>query len=236
MDHADTRDQTGGTPTLIDEEAVARAIEQDIIFGRLGPGEPLREESLAKQHNASRHHVRSALMILERAGTVVRERNKGARVRAYSAREVRQLYDVRELLTRQAALRIPLPVSPEALARMQKVQADYEAAVARRSLPEIHEQNDRFHMEFFGLCENPYLVELVKRCMDMTRVIRAANMADTERMEAARDEHRALIDLLSGSDPWALSELCVQHLRPSKEFYLNRLDEEAGETSRKRSR
>ena len=76
---------------MADGLVVAKAIEQDIIFGRLGPGEPLREESLAKLHNASRHHVRSALMILERAGTVVRERNKGARVRAYSAREVRQL-------------------------------------------------------------------------------------------------------------------------------------------------
>ncbi|WP_240804440.1 GntR family transcriptional regulator [Qingshengfaniella alkalisoli] len=141
-----------------EEEAVARAIEQDIIFGRLGPGERLREETIARDKAASRHHVRSALMILERSGIVTRERNKGAHVRAYSAEEVRQLYDLRELLTRQAALKISLPASPRDIANIQALQEDYEAAIASRSLPDIHATNDAFHVGFFALCRNPYLV------------------------------------------------------------------------------
>lgn len=223
---------------MTEEETVARAIELDIIFGRLGPGERLREEAIAQDKNASRHHVRSALMILERAGIVARERHKGAHVRAYSAEEVHQLYDVREMLTRQAALKIALPASAADIAAVEALQAEYEAAIDRSALPDIHASNDALHVGFFALCRNPYLLDLLKRTMDMTYVIRAADMGDPDRLRAARDEHRAMIALLGGTDSWALSELCVQHLRPSKQRYLTRLEVEEGEspTGRKPAR
>ncbi len=224
------------TDTTPDEEAVARAIEQDIIFGRLAPGARLREETLARDKAASRHHVRASLMILERTGTVVRERNKGARVRSYSAEEVRQLYDVREMLTRQAALHIALPVAPELRAPVEAAQAAYETAVDRASLPDIHVSNDRFHMEMFALCGNPYLIDMLKRAMDMTYVIRAADMGDTVRLAVARAEHRTMISLLEGTDAWALSEISVQHLRPSKERYLSRLATEQADPPRRKPR
>ena len=49
---------------------------------------------------------------LERQGIVLREKNVGATVRFYSAEEVRQINEVREMLTRQAALMIALLVRP----------------------------------------------------------------------------------------------------------------------------
>ncbi|WFE77104.1 GntR family transcriptional regulator [Roseinatronobacter sp. S2] len=212
-----------------EEIAVARAIEEDIIFGRFGPGERLREEAIAREKGASRHHVRSALMILERVGIVTRERHKGAHVRGYTAEQVRQLYEVREMLTRQAALKITLPVSARDIAAVRALQADYEAAIDSRSLPDIHATNDAFHVGFFGLCGNPYLVDMLKRAMDMTYVIRAADMGNFARLTEARAEHHSMIGLLAGTDSWALSELCVQHLRPSKQHYLNRLEREETE-------
>lgn len=60
-------------------------------------------------YGTSRHFVRQALVDAERRGIVRREKNVGATVRFYSAEEVRQIYEVREMLTRQAALMIPCP-------------------------------------------------------------------------------------------------------------------------------
>ena len=62
----------------------------------------------------TRHFARQALVQLEAMGIVVRERNKGATVRSLTPREVQEIYDVRELVQRQAALWIPLP-APQAL-------------------------------------------------------------------------------------------------------------------------
>jgi len=96
--------------TREEEQAeVIRRLEEDIIFGRFAPGSRLVEDTLMTRYGASRHFVRQALFQLERQGIVLREKNIGATVRFYSSEEVRQIYEVREMLTRQAALMIALP-------------------------------------------------------------------------------------------------------------------------------
>ena len=96
--------------TREEEQAeVIRRLEEDIIFGRFAPGSRLVEDTLMTRYGASRHFVRQGLFQLERQGIVLREKNIGATVRFYSAEEVRQIYEVREMLTRQAALMIALP-------------------------------------------------------------------------------------------------------------------------------
>ena len=71
------------------------ALEEDIIFGRLKPGERLREEALLDRFGHSRHFIRAAFVRLEKKGIVVRTRNVGAAVRAFSGvsmkRSVRSL-------------------------------------------------------------------------------------------------------------------------------------------------
>ena len=59
--------------------------------------------------------------MLERRGIVPREKNVGATVRFYSAEEVRQIYEVREMLTRQAALMIPLPAPPGLIDELDRI-------------------------------------------------------------------------------------------------------------------
>src|SRR3954453_8724680 len=108
-------------PTREEEQAeVIRRVEEDIIFGRFAPGSRLVEDTLMQRYSASRHFVRQALFQLERQGIVPREKNTGPAVRFYSAEEVRQLYEVREMLTRQAALMIALPPPAELIAELDE--------------------------------------------------------------------------------------------------------------------
>ena len=81
------------------------------------------------RYGASRHFVRQALFQLERQGIVLREKNIGATVRFYSSEEVRQIYQVREMLTRQAALMIALPAPAESDRATDRVAA----AILRQS-------------------------------------------------------------------------------------------------------
>jgi DNA-binding GntR family transcriptional regulator len=201
-------------------DRIARAIEQEIVFGRLRPGQKLREEELAERFAASRHHVREALVRLQRIGIVTKERNKGAVVRRFTADEVRQVYEVREILQRQAALRIPLPVERGAIARLEAIHVDYELAVRAGDLRGIHAANDRFHTELFGLCGNEVLVQLVKHYMDLTYAIRASAFSDPLSLETSRRDHEVMIRLLSSQDSWALSQICVDHIQPTKAQYL----------------
>ena len=207
-------------------EQIARMLERDIVLGRLKPGAKLREEDLAERFSASRHHVREGLGRLERVGIVVKERNRGVTVRRFNVDEVRQIYDVREILQRQAALRIPLPVPDAAVEWLRAINARYEAAVDADDLQLIHETNDLFHTELFRLCGNDLLLQLVKNYMDLTYAIRGSAFGDPEHLETSRRHHRIMLELLAGTDAWALSQICVDHIQPTKALYLSMLEKQ----------
>jgi DNA-binding GntR family transcriptional regulator len=208
-------------------DQIARALEQDIILGALQPGTKLREAELAARFSASRHHVREGLARLESSGIVVKERNRGVSVRRFTAQEVLEIYEIRELLQLQAALRIHLPAAADDIARLAALNADYEAAIEEGNLQRIHEANDLFHMELFRLCGNNFLLQLIKNLMDLTYVIRSVAFGTQENLDSARRHHRIMLDLLAGSDRWALAQICIDHIQPTKVHYLAQLTRSA---------
>jgi DNA-binding GntR family transcriptional regulator len=203
--------------------AIVARLEEDIIFGRLAPGARLTEDALMARFGASRHFIRQALVEMERRGVVGRERNVGATVRSYSAEEVRQIYQVREMLTRQAMLMIALPAEPELIARLEALQDAYRDKVEKRDLRGIHEANDAFHVALFAACGNPYLVRTLTDYMGLTLPIRAKTLADADGLRLSIKQHGIMIDLLRDRDRWALAQLSVDHLQLSKVDYLARI-------------
>jgi DNA-binding GntR family transcriptional regulator len=219
------------TPALSREEEqaeVIRRLEEDIIFGRFAPGSRLVEDTLMARYGASRHFVRQGLFQLERQGIVLREKNIGATVRFYSSEEVRQIYEVREMLTRQAALMIALPAPPALIEQLAELQRQYCLKADAKDLRGIHETNDAFHLKLFSACGNPYLVRSLQDYMNLTLPMRAKNLADSEGLALSRRQHEFMIELLRGRDNWALAQLCVDHMQFSKSDYLGRI---AGEKS-----
>jgi DNA-binding GntR family transcriptional regulator len=218
-----------GTPEprdviAIDAADVARTLESDIIFGRLEPGARLIEDNLIARFNITRHSARQALYELERTGIVVRERNKGVAVRSLSVREVRQIYEVRELMQRQAALRIRLPAPPAHIEELQRLHEEYRRHLDERNFRGVHEANDAFHLTLFAACENPYLVESIKHYMWLTLPVRAKKTVDVAHAETSHQQHHLMIQLLRGTDSWALAQLCVDHLQGPKNAYLKSID------------
>jgi DNA-binding GntR family transcriptional regulator len=208
-------------------EQIAKQLGEDIIFGRLAPGTRLVEDNLIARFGATRHFIRQALHELERTGIVVREKNKGSAVRSLTPREVRQIYEVREMLQRQAALRIRLPAPPAVIAALERLHEDYLRHLKARHFGGVHETNDQFHLTLFAACENPYLVESIKHYMWLSLPVRAKKTADVAHATAAANDHHLMIQLLKGTDSWALAQLCVDHLQQAKNGYLQGVEEKA---------
>ena len=202
------------------EQRIVKALEEAIIFGRLAPGTRLTEDALLARFAVTRHFVRQALVQLEAMGIVVRERNKGATVRLLSPEEVSQIYAVRELLQRQAALWIPLPAPGALIAELTAINREYSRHVDDGFLRGVHESNDRFHIALFRACGNQYLLDSIKLYMRLTLPVRARTMASHQRLIVSREHHRMMIEMMKGSDNWVLAQLCVDHIQPSKQEYL----------------
>ena len=82
---------------------VYEEVREAIIDLRLQPGEPLREATIAEQLGVSKTPVREALTRLEQEGLVETTSFKGAVVSGYSAEDLQEIYELRELLEGAAA-------------------------------------------------------------------------------------------------------------------------------------
>ena len=209
---------------------LAKLLGDDIIFGRLPPGTRLIEDNLIARFSVTRHFVRQAFVELERTGVVVREKNKGVAVRSLTPREVEQIYEVREMLQRQGALRIRLPASPAVIAELEQLHAEYGRHLRARNFRGVHEANDAFHLAMFAACGNHYLVESIKHYMWLSLPVRSKKTADHAYAEASMRDHHMIIQLLKGTDSWSLAQLCVDHLQGAKSAYMEAA--RAAETTR----
>ena len=202
-----------------------RAIEEDIIFGRLRPRERLVEDDLIGRLKRSRHTVRQALAELERMGMVRRARNRGAAVRDFSREEVEDIYAMRELLQRHAATLVPLPAPRPLLAALRDLHERHRRAAALGDLRDVYRLNNAFHARLFEACGNRYLSDAIAHYAWLAHAIRSYRIADPDLLAQAVREHRAMIDAMAEGDRAALERLVVAHIMPSKHAYLR---QEAG--------
>ena len=207
-------------PTSV--QTITRALEVDIVLGRLYPRERLVEEQLANRFGTTRHMVRQALLELEIAGLVVREANKGATVCEYSAEEVNQLYQMREIVEWQAALLIPLPIDPAYHARLERICDEHAAAISGSDMIRVVAANKEFHQVVYRLCGNHFLADVIDEMAKKSNLVRFTSSTDLIRLKQARDEHYRILAALKQKDNVALAEISVKHLQPSRLMYLEK--------------
>ncbi len=195
------------------------ALRYDIAFGRLMPRERIVEAEMCRKFEATHHQVRAALELLERDGLVVKRANHGVTVRDYSPKDVVDLYQLREIIQREAAKLIPLPANPDFLKELEAVNREYEEEGANARLDLAAEANDRFHRMVFGLCGNEQLAYLVELYWVQSSAIHCRAMSETSLVEKSREEHRHIIEALRTGDRNELVRLCVDHMKPALEAY-----------------
>jgi DNA-binding GntR family transcriptional regulator len=110
----EARAPLGKTAKSLTEQLSERILE-DIMAGRLVPGERLKEVALATEHAVSRATVREALISLGRSGYVELMPRIGARVAAFAKDDVFHLFEVRGGLMGVAARKCARdPAAPRA--------------------------------------------------------------------------------------------------------------------------
>ncbi|WP_144638306.1 GntR family transcriptional regulator [Bordetella genomosp. 13] len=204
----------------VDPAAVLSELEEDIVLGRLHPRERLIEDDLMRRFNLKRHVARTVLADLALLGLVERRKNIGCEVRAFSPREVAELYQMRELLEAEAARHLPCPLPQPAVQELIAIQREHDAAVAALDPRAVFRSNVRFHQALFSHCENSVLARAIAEYARQTHSIRFSSLADAGYRERARQEHWAMIEALKEGRRDDLIRLCRDHLAPSRDAYL----------------
>lgn len=202
-------------------EQAVRILEEEIVLGFLHPRERLVEDDLLARFGLKRHVVRQVLVELERMGLVERKRNVGALVRSYTAKEVEDLYDVRELLECRCVRLIKFPVPEASLNHLIAIQKVHDETIAAGDLRGAFRSNMQFHETLFGLSDNKVLVAAIQDHAQRAHSIRSSSLVVSEQLERARREHWLIIEALQAGDSDRLVQLCSDHLKPSRDTYVS---------------
>jgi len=184
-------------------DALADALRERILGGNLASGTPLREEALAQEYDVARHSLRSALRALEAEGIVRIEPNRGARVTALSADDVRGLAELRTALEVEGA-RMALEAGGGRLPERVHTAAERLASLCRRARPSwgaVAQAHEAFHHEIVLAANSPRLAAVHRQAGTELRLF-VLQLPPSWTFERIADDHLCLVRDLerSGAD------------------------------------
>jgi len=175
-------------------------LRQAIIDGRFFPNERLVEADLVRRFGGTRAAVRLALAVLEQQGLVVRERNRGARVRLVTEREAVEIIELRAMLESLVARHAALRATTVDLGSLRARLADMEALSAANDLVRYAEANVAFHAEIARIAQHESAARLLAGLSAQTVVFQFRPLFEPGRAAEVDAEHRALVAAIGSGD------------------------------------
>lgn len=199
-------------------ERVYAAMQELIISRQLAPGEHLVESELAEMLGVSRQPIREALQLLNSEGWVDLRPGYGAFVHAPTDTEVDQLLAVRAVLEGESARLAAQHADAEGIARLRKLCADGESALASDDIDGMVAANAELHRSVTELSENRVLLDFV------TQVDRRVRWYYTpiarHRGNRSWEEHGRLVDAIERGDADTAAQIMREHTERTRQSYL----------------
>jgi DNA-binding GntR family transcriptional regulator len=206
-------------------ERVLAGLRQDIIAGRLRPGDRLVERELAERFGVSRVPVREAIRALVTEGFVLFETPRRTVVRRLTPTDVRELFELREALEVYAAGLAATRAAPEALAELAGLLRAAALATGAGDAEAITDVNTRFHDRILALAGNSLLRSVMEPVDGRLHWLTRQN----EEWPQLLTEHRELYEAIASGDPARARAHALRHVRANYRATVRHLfGEDAG--------
>jgi DNA-binding GntR family transcriptional regulator len=200
----------GGTPPSdgrIYDHLLTAIVEHD-----LAPGTKLPEDALAETFGVSRTRVRKILHQLAHEGVVQLERHRGASVARPSAKEARDVFDVRRILEAGMMRLVAADkLGPRDVARLRRDVAEERDAYGRHDRRRAITLSGKFHLDLARLTGNAALLGIMRELVARTSLIIAVH-APARGPICLCDEHEALIEAARRGDAAEAARVMDHHL------------------------
>lgn len=194
-------------------------LKRRIINNSLTPNEPLNERVLSEELKISKTPIREALQQLEKEGLVENVPHKGSFVSRVSVQDIREIFEVREILECAAARGSALNGDLGKLETIRKQCESIERETGKTP-SNLLNVGAQIHNFMFESLENKRLIEIYKGLRDHIERVRIhfVHQFDPDRLEEASKEHREILDSLIARDPSRAEDAVRTHLRNGMEY------------------
>lgn len=182
-------------------DAVYRTMRDDIVAGRRMPNERLVEADLAAAMHVGRAAVRSCLVRLEQDGLVVREPNRGARVRMVTEAEATEILQTRAVLEGLVAREAAVRATADAIAEMRGILAEMRARIDADDLLGYSDANARLHAAIVRTAEHRTAARLIAGLKAQVVRFQYRTILVPGRSRSSLREHTRIVDAIAARDP-----------------------------------
>lgn len=202
------------SPGTLHGELLA-ALRDFIVEGHLEDGARVPERALCERFSISRTPLREALKVLAAEGLIELLPNRGARVRALSAADLHEVFDVMGGLESLAGRLACERITDAEFAEIERVHHEMYHFYLRRDIHGYFRCNQAIHQMIVAAAGNALLASTYAGLAGRIRRVRyAANLAkDRDRLGEAMREHEAILDALRRRAGSELSDILFLHLR-----------------------
>ncbi|MFF4208598.1 GntR family transcriptional regulator [Streptomyces sp. NPDC001796] len=199
-------------------QQIADALRDEVLAGRLQPGQEFTVKEIAEQYGVSATPVREALVDLSAQGLLDAVQHRGFEVRAYSLDDYRGMIEARSLVTDGIFRRLTEdgagtghrrsvtddPRRGTALAAVRRRGEEAERAAAAGDLNVLIGYDLRFWRELSALYGNPYLADFLHRLRVQSWVCVVQHLRRVTDLKGRLwSGHTELVDALARRDPAA---------------------------------
>ena len=195
---------------------VQQEIERAILQGEYEPGSKLIEATLAEQMGVSRGPVREAFRMLEEAGLVRNEKNRGVFVRDIPMGEAVEIFDLRAAMDELVGRKLATSITTAQLKEVKALVDGMEKAVKANDARTYHMLNLKFHDRLVEMAGNSKLTGFYRKLIKELSLFRRLNLADGWLLPISASEHRQIIKAIASGDPQAAGKAMFDHVMDSK--------------------
>lgn len=168
------------------------------------------QADIAAQLQVSTTPVREALRDLATEGLIRLDPHRGAIVYEPDLQEVRDLYDIRQILEVEAIKRAVSAITEEELARAEAIQARMDQETDPVLWVDL---NRDFHAALADAARSSRLSALLKNLRDAAAVYVALSLeSGDDQLAAGNGDHHRLLDAMRRRDAETAASMVVHHL------------------------
>ena len=201
--------------------AAQQEIERMILAGEIGPGAKLTEAWLSERLGVSRGPIREAFRMLEEAGLVRQEKNRGVFVRDIPHDEAAEIYDLRAAMDELVGRRLAETITPAQLKALRGIAERMEQAVKADDRDQYHLLNLQFHDRMVEFAGNRKMAAIYGKLVKELALYRRRNLLERAVLPQSVAEHRAILKAIASGDPELAGRAMYDHVIESKERALH---------------
>ncbi len=196
---------------------VQQEIERAILAGEFGPGAKLNEAALALRLGVSRGPVREAFRMLDEAGLVRSEKNRGVFVRDIPIDEAIEIYELRAAMEESVGRRLAVRMTAAQRQEAETLVQAMEGAVRAGDAHHYHLLNLQFHDRLVEMAGNRKLTTIYRKLVKEISLFRRINLADANQLPASAHAHWDMLRAIATGEPEVAGRVMFEHAIQSQQ-------------------